>query len=278
MTPAILSKDNLKGQHVLITGANGGIGLVCARLFLEQGCKVTMHFGRRKDRISSLLEEFPESTYALNVNASSETAIESGVSKAVEKFGFINVIVINHAIYQTEDKPIWEMELRQWENTLKIDLTSYFLYARAWTRQLKRYAEAYRTEEEKKAVNASIILIGSTAGHFGEALHMDYAVSKGAIQTGLLLSLKNEIVNLVPYARANVVAPGWVATEMAEEAIAEGKHLKSLSTMPMKKVATPEDIAANVYFFANPQLSSHITGSVQIVSGGMEGRIQHPFQ
>ena len=113
----------------------------------------------------------------------------------------------------------------------------------------------------------------STAGKFGEANHLDYATSKGALQSGFMKSLKNEIVRIIPHARCNVVAPGWTRTPMAENSLQQGKHFKALRTMPLRKVATTEDVAQACLFFASNKTAGHLTGNVLMVDGGMEGRV-----
>ena len=260
LTIPILSSSThtqkMQGQHVLITGAAGGIGLVVARVFLEQGANVSLHYNRTFDTLKPLLNQYAEQCYALAVNATDEKAVEKGVEQSCARFGLINVCIINHATYVDEDLPIWEMSLTQWQQTLDVNLTSYFLYTREWCRQLKRLKPTTDIDN----LNASLIIIGSTAGKFGEANHIDYATGKGALHTGFIKSLKNEIVHILPHARCNVVAPGWTRTPMAETAIEQGKHLKAIRTTPLRKVASTEDVAQACLFFASKKTAAHLTG------------------
>ncbi|CAF1240037.1 unnamed protein product [Adineta steineri] len=259
----------MQGQHVLITGAAGGIGFALARLFLEQGANVSLHYNRTFDTLTPLLEKYANQCYALSVNATDEQAVQKGIEQSCSHFGLINVCIVNHAIYVDEDLPIWEMSLEQWQRTLDVNLTAYFLYAREWCRQLKRLKPTTNIEN----VNASLIFIGSTAGEFGEANHIDYATSKGALHSGFIKSLKNEIVNIIPHARCNIVAPGWTRTPMAETSIEQGKHLKALRTTSLRKVATVEDVAQACLFFSSNNTAGHLTGNVLMLHGGMEGRV-----
>jgi 3-oxoacyl-[acyl-carrier protein] reductase len=115
-------------------------------------------------------------------------------------------------------------------------------------------------------------LIGSTAGQFGEARHLEYAVSKAGLY-GLMRSLKNELVELDPWARINLVEPGWTVTPMAEASLAvPGTIEKVCATMPLRQLARPEDVARTVVFLSSPALARHLTGQVLTVAGGMEGR------
>ena len=119
----------------------------------------------------------------------------------------------------------------------------------------------------------TLVLVGSTAGIYGEAGHSDYAAAKGAITTGLLLSLKNE-VSRIGSVRVNAVAPGWTMTpKKAESGLDEEIAERAKSTMALKKLATPEDVASAIVVLSSDELSGHITGQVIEVAGGMEGRL-----
>src|SRR4029077_3421772 len=112
----------------------------------------------------------------------------------------------------------------------------------------------------------------STAGRFGEANHADYAAAKSAIQVGLLLSLKNEIVRIAPLGRVNAVAPGWTVTEMTRGKLDPDDIARVTRTMALQKVAVADDIARAVVVLASDELSGHVTGELVTVAGGMEGR------
>jgi len=87
------------------------------------------------------------------------------------------------------------------------------------------------------------------------------------------MTLKNEIVKYAPKGRVNCVAPGWVDTPMAVEALKDPKVIyQALATTPLKKIATPRDIANQIAILASSVVSGHVTGQVIMVDGGMEGR------
>jgi 3-oxoacyl-[acyl-carrier protein] reductase len=121
------------------------------------------------------------------------------------------------------------------------------------------------------------VLVGSTAGGFGEAGHADYAAAKSAIQVGLLLSLKNEIVRVALNGRVNAVAPGWTYSPLTRGTLDQELVDRVTRTMALRKVATSDDIARAVVVLASDELSGHITGEVVTVAGGMEGRTIHPL-
>jgi 3-oxoacyl-[acyl-carrier protein] reductase len=123
--------------------------------------------------------------------------------------------------------------------------------------------------------DGSLVLVGSTAGIFGEAGHADYAAAKSAIVHGLLLSMKNEIVRIAPRARVNAVCPGWTYSPMTRGEVDEEVLERVTATMPLRKIARPEDVARQVVVLASDELSGHVTGQVVTVAGGMEGRLLH---
>ena len=93
---------------------------------------------------------------------------------------------------------------------------------------------------------------------------------------GLLLSLKNEIVRVAPLGRVNVVCPGWTESPMTRTTLTDPDLVARVTrTMPLRKVAQPEDVARQVVVLASDELSGHVTGQVVTVAGGMEGRLLH---
>ena len=103
----------------------------------------------------------------------------------------------------------------------------------------------------------------------------DYAAAKSALLGGLLLSLKNEVVRRSPGVRVNAVAPGWTESPMTRGHVSAEQVARISRTMALRKVAQPEDVAAQVVALASPVISGHVTGQVVTVAGGMEGRVVH---
>jgi len=261
----------MKGLHVLLTGSAGGIGVTTARTFLEAGATVSLHYNSQNATLLELEQKYPSMCASFSVDCRKEKEVIRGINESIDKFGPINVIIVNHAIFSSEDIPIHEMSLEQWENTISINLTGVFLYIREFMRQLKKL-----TAESLKTFDASVILIGSTAGKFGEAYHLDYSACKSAMMYGMLKSLKNEIVHVCPRGRVNCVAPGWTYTPMAEQCMKDGAHIKALRTTPLHKIATTDDVASSILFLADSSKSGHLTGNTIMVDGGMEGRVLWP--
>ena len=251
-------ETGLQGKRVLVTGASGGIGSTCARAFAAEGCEVVVHYHRGRDRAATLVEELGG---GLAVGA--DLTEEAEVDRLFEAAGSLDVCAAVAGIWPEEDVPVWRLPLERWEATLRANLTATFLTARGFLRGVERSG------------HGSLVLVGSTAGLFGEAGHADYAAAKSGILHGLLPSLKNEVVRVAPRARVNAVAPGWTESPMTRGSLTAETLERVTRTMALEKVARPEDVARVVVALASDEISGHVTGQIVTVAGGMEGRVLH---
>ena len=221
-----------------------------------------VHFHRGEDRARAVSEELDGAPVA-QADLTSEAEVERLFDDARAALGRVDVCAAVAGTWPTLDVPVWELPLERWEETLRANLTASFLVARAFLREVERNG------------HGSLVFVGSTAGVFGEAGHADYAAAKSAITGGLLLSLKNEIARIAPLGRVNAVAPGWTETPMTR-GLVDPEQVRTVSrTMALRKVARPEDVAAQVVVLASDTLSGHVTGQLVVVAGGMEGRTVH---
>jgi 3-oxoacyl-[acyl-carrier protein] reductase len=255
-------ETGLAGAGVVVTGASGGIGGACARAFATEGARVLVHYNRGEDRARALAADLGDAPLA-QADLTSESDVERLFAEGRSALGTIEVCAAVAGVYPREDAPLWELDLERFERTIAENLTATFLTARAFLREVEASGRG------------ALVLIGSTAGRFGEAGHADYAAAKAAIQVGLLRSLKNEVARLGPGVRVNAVAPGWTASPMTRGMLADEDVRRITRTMPLRKVATPEDVAAQVVVLASERLSGHVTGQLITVAGGMEGRVVH---
>ncbi|KAG2032406.1 NAD dependent epimerase/dehydratase [Suillus americanus] len=257
----------LQGVHVIVTGASGSIGLETVKLFCALGANVTAHYNSKFGPIQELLASNLNLQH-VQANLSQEEAVVAMFeSLAAMPHGPVQVVIVNHAVYPTPDVPIARMTLDRWNTTITTNLTSSFLVCREYLKHLERAPSAIKEK-------AAIVLIGSTAGKYGEANHGDYSATKSAMMYGLNLTLKNEIVKIAPKGRVNCIAPGWVKTPRTEKTLKDPQIMyRALATCPLKKVAMPIDVATQIAVLASSTLSGHVTGQVVMVEGGMEGRL-----
>ncbi len=256
-------ETGLAGKRVLVTGASGGIGGACVRAFGDEGCRVVVHYHRERERAEEVVREL-EGGVAVQADLTDEAQVERLFAESREAFGGLDVCAAVAGVWPEEDVPVWRLPLERWEGTLNSNLTATFLTARGFLREVERQG------------HGSLVLVGSTAGIFGEAGHADYAAAKSALVGGLLLSLKNEVVRVAPGARVNAVCPGWTLSPMTRSTLDDPAVLeRATRTMALRKAAEPNDIARQVVVLASDELSGHVTGQVVIVAGGMEGRLLH---
>lgn len=254
-------ETGLGGKRVLVTGGAGGIGSACVRAFAGEGARVAIHYRTSAERAQQLAAE--TGGVALQADLTVEDEVDGLFEAAEKELGGVDVCAAVAGFWPRMDEPVWELPLERWEATLRANLTATFLTARGFLRLVERQG------------HGSLVLVGSTAGRFGEAGHADYAAAKAAIQVGLLLSLKNEIVRIAPRGRVNAVAPGWTYSPMTRGELDPELVDRLSRTMALRKVAQAEDVARAVVVLASDELSGHVTGELVTVAGGMEGRTVH---
>ena len=214
-------------QTIVVTGHTKGIGKATAELFASAGAHVV---------------GFSRSTHG---DLSDPCTIE----KAAASLQAIDHLILNHGIWPVRGVALERMDPTQWASTIAQNLDSYFYVIRELAPKIR--------------AGGSIVLVASTAAQRGEAFHADYAASKGA-----LVSLtKSLAVEMAPRLRVNCVAPGWVVTPMTEEPLAGPERAAIEAAIPLKRIATAEDVAGPILFLCSP-LARHVTGEILNVNGG----------
>ena len=252
-----------KGKHVVVTGASSGIGLDSISLFLAEGASVTACYKSNPSNLATLKDSYPERLNVVKVDVRNESQVEFLFTEANTVFGRVDVTVANAGIAFDEGVPVHEMPIEQWQETLSVNLTGAFLCAKHFFANLKKFP----------GDDASLVLVGSTAGEIGQALYSDYSTSKAGLR-GLMMTLKNEIVHLAVRGRVNLVNPGWTVTPMTEGELSDKEMVsRILQTIPLRKVATPSDIAHAILYLSSDKLAGHVSGQTITVAGGMDGRV-----
>jgi len=252
-------ETGLNNSVVLVTGGAGGIGETICRAFASEGSKVIVHYHKSSINAEKIANEIGGISVKADLTDSKQAL--SLIDTIIQKYGKLDVCIANAGHYPPESLSLWDIDADRWNKTISSNLGVAVNTARGFLR------EASRTG------TGSLVFIGSTAGIYGESGHSDYAAAKGAITSGLLMSLKNDVSKL-GNVRINAVAPGWTITpKKIEQGIDEDLIKRATATMSLKKLATPEDIANTVISISSDVISGHITGQVIEVAGGMEGRL-----
>ena len=235
---------DLAGKRAFVTGGGRGIGRATAILLARAGAKVAVGYRARKPAAE------PHVTAAVRGDLGTAAGAKKAVGEALRALGgSLDILVVNHGVWPADDVPVAELSDEQWESTRRANLDAVIYVCRAAIREIPP--------------GGTIILVSSTAGQRGEAFHADYAATKGAV----IALTKSLAVELAPKITVNCVAPGWVDTEMAAKPYAGEGRAKIERTIPLRRVASADDVAGPILFLAS-SLARHITGEILNVNGG----------
>ncbi|RSC93017.1 MULTISPECIES: 3-oxoacyl-[acyl-carrier-protein] reductase [Tenacibaculum] len=243
----------LENKTAIITGATRGIGRGIALEFANQGCNVAFTYNSSVEAATALENELKElgvKAKGYQSNAAEFDAAQELAKNVLEEFGTIDVLVNNAGI--TKDNLLMRISEDDFDKVIEVNLKSVFNLTKAVIRPMMKQRAG------------SIINMSSVVGLKGNAGQANYAASKAGI-LGFSKSVALELGSR--NIRSNVVAPGFIETEMTaklDEKVVEGWR----NEIPLKRGGTPEDIANACVFLAS-DMSSYITGQTLSVDGGM---------
>ncbi|HEY0806381.1 MAG TPA: 3-oxoacyl-[acyl-carrier-protein] reductase [Pseudonocardiaceae bacterium] len=229
------------GRSVLVTGGNRGIGLAIATAFAEQGDKVAItHRGSGA----------PEGLLGVRCDVTDTDQVDAAFTEIENAHGPVEVLVANAGI--TDDTLLMRMSEDQFSRVIDANLTGSFRVAKRATRNML------------KARWGRIVFISSVVGLMGSPGQVNYAASKAGL-VGMARSISRELGSR--NITANVVAPGFVATDMTD-ALSDDRKAQILSQVPLNRYAAVTEVAAAVTFLAS-DAAGYITGAVLPVDGGL---------
>lgn len=243
----------LEGKTAIITGATRGIGKGIAQIFAQNGANVAFTYSSSVDAAKALEKELSDlgvKAKGYQSNAASYDEAHDLVKDVLENFGSIDVLVNNAGI--TKDNLLMRMSEEDFDKVIEVNLKSVFNMTKAVQKTMLKQRKG------------SIINMSSVVGVKGNAGQANYAASKAGI-IGFSKSVALELGSR--NIRSNVVAPGFIETEMTgkldEKVVDEWRK-----AIPLKRGGTPEDIA-NACLYLASDLSAYVTGQVLNVDGGM---------
>lgn len=243
----------LEGKTAIVTGASRGIGKGIAQVFAKQGANVAFTYSASVEAAHELekeLSDFGIKAKAYKSNAASFDEAHKLTDDIVRDFGSIDVLVNNAGI--TKDNLLMRITEEDFDKVIEVNLKSVFNMTKAVQRTMLKQRKG------------SIINMSSVVGVKGNAGQTNYAASKAGI-IGFSKSVALELGSR--NIRSNVVAPGFIETEMTSK-LDENIVKEWRSGIPLKRGGTPEDIA-NVCVFLASDMSAYITGQTLNVDGGM---------
>ena len=243
---------SLTGRTILVTGASRGIGRATALLAARAGADVALTCLSRRadaDAVAGEIRQLGRKAWVGAGDLGDEATVTRLFDEAVAALGPLDGFVGNAGIWPEQDVGIRAMEMARWRETMRANLDAIFLTTRAALARMR--------------TPGRVVLVGSTAGQRGEAFHADYAATKGA----MISFVKSLCVECAPGVTVNCVAPGWVDTEMSWPAFGDGGREKIAATIPLKRIATADDVAGPILFLLS-DLGRHVTGEVLNVNGG----------
>jgi 3-oxoacyl-[acyl-carrier protein] reductase len=244
----------LADRVALVTGGSRGIGKAVVHLFASYGAHVVVNYVRDEAAAKATVHHAHAhgvQALAIQADVSQLDQAEQLLQQTVEHFGRLDFLICNAGIWEGAAVEAISEEL--WDKTLEINLKGTWSMCRAAVPLMKQQRFG------------RIVIVSSTAGQRGEANVSNYAASKGG-QISFAKSLAPELgafgINV------NCVAPGWVQTDMTNEALADNATQESIKkSTPLGRVATPEEIAGPIVFLCSTW-ANHITGEVLNVNGG----------
>ena len=242
---------DLSGRVALVTGASRGIGRAIALKLAAQGATVVA--AAREQNAAATVDEIAAAegkAEVASVDIADAAAIDALVAGTLARHGQIDILVNNAGI--TKDQLLLRMKRADWDAVIATNLTGAFALTQAVLKPMIRQK------------GGRIVCISSVVGQSGNAGQANYAASKAGL-IGFAKSVAQEVASR--NITVNVVAPGLIETDMTRAITGDARE-EWAARIPLKRLGTPDDIAAAVCFLASPE-ASYITGQVLAVNGGM---------
>ncbi|MFT8395189.1 3-oxoacyl-[acyl-carrier-protein] reductase [Propionibacterium sp.] len=230
-----------QGRVALVTGASRGIGAAIAQRLLNNGYRVAG---------TSRSGKAPEGVLGIAADVTDQTQVDAAFTQVEEQYGPVEVVVSNAGI--THDTLLVRMKDEDWDSVISTNLTGGFLVVKRAARSMMRRRFG------------RIVLIGSVVASLGSAGQVNYAASKAGL-IGMARSVARELG--ARGVTCNVVAPGFIATEMTES-LSDDLKAEYQKRIPVQRFGEVDDVANAVQFLCS-DAASYLTGAVLPVDGGI---------
>lgn len=245
---------NLDGKVALISGASRGIGRGIALQMGRSGAKVAVNYRSHPDEAEEVAAEIRDAgsdAFVYGADVSDRDAVDAMVAATVEQFGRLDIVVSN--AYYSKREPFLDLELDGARRTLDVTFWGAFHMAQAGARQMVKQGEG-----------GAILFISSVLSNIPFPTSLPYNSAKAGINQ-MSATIANELTD--HRIRANVITPGYIDTPGERQYATEEQIREAATTLPWKRLGTPEDIA-NAAAFLCSDAADYITGTVLSVDGG----------
>lgn len=247
------SAFSLAGRRALVTGGSRGIGAATARLLARLGADVAITYRTRQadaDMVAGEVSAMGRRASVHRVELADRAGVDGAVNQVAADWGGVDILVGNAGIWPSDEAAVRDLSDERWSRTMAENIDGMFYSTRAALRVMPD--------------GGRVVLVSSTAGQRGEAMHADYAASKGA----MISFVKSVAIEVAGRGiTVNSVAPGWVDTEMCADPFADGGRTRIARGIPVGRIASADDIAAPIVFLCTTG-ARHITGEIVNVNGG----------
>ncbi|WP_158341214.1 beta-ketoacyl-ACP reductase [Buchnera aphidicola] len=238
-----------KRKTALVTGANKGIGREISKKLIKKGIQV-IGTSRTKNGVNVINSYLKKNGFGFILDLKNTNSIPEKIKEIFKKINFIDILINNAGI--NEDNLLIYMSPRQWEDTIKVNLTAVFYMSKSIVRSMI------------KKRKGRIITISSVVAYTGNKGQINYSAAKSGL-IGFHRSLALEVAS--KGITVNIVSPGLINTDLIKN-LNYFQYKRYLSLIPMKRLGTTQDIA-NAVIFLSSSKASYITGQTLHINGGM---------
>jgi 3-oxoacyl-[acyl-carrier protein] reductase len=248
------AEGRLSGRVALVTGGAQGIGRALSQRFAADGANVVIA-DLQGDRAAATAEEVgSERALGVACDVADAASVQAAVDAAVERFGHVDVLVNNAALFSTLDmQPFEEIDLDQWRRVLDVNLTGPFICCRAVAPIMRKLGRG------------RIVNISSSTVLMGRPYYAHYVASKAGV-VGLTRALANELGS--DGITVNAVMPGYTQTEVPRKTVTPQQAEKLVGMQAIQRQLTPDDLVGAIAFLASDD-AAFMTGQTLLVDGGV---------
>jgi len=263
--PACPTREVLKGQKALITGANSGIGKGVAIAMAKAGADVVVNHVTDAEAAQEVVKTLKAANpnieaFAYQADVSQEEQVANMFKEMYSRFDTIDILVNNAGLQR--DAPFHEMTLEQWNTVINVNLTGQFLCTREAVREFKKRG----VRGSRSCAAGKVICMSSVHEVIPWGGHVNYAASKG----GVMMMMKSIAQEVAHYRiRVNSICPGAIRTHINQKAWDTKEAYEELMNLiPYNRIGTAEDIGRAAVWLASDE-ADYITGASLFVDGGM---------